>query len=1209
MYGKYGRGGGRGGNHGRMAVPPRSSAAAAVAITPRNRTALGNLRGKSNNNMLKKNANSDVLPSSGTEETFSLVHPPRALPFAMIIRLISDLVEEFRRAQSEGKEVRIKFGHQGTNSNVNIIDVGGKQFKFTWGSEQGDLCDIYEEQQDGEDGSGLLVASGSAWRKLNVQPILNESIQKNFKLRSEEAARFQKSRKAIVLDHGTSVVKPSKPMSFSSNDVTARKAPFKSANDIPAKKDKVEADSVSLARRSVAAVDKAQSSSKMKSKVRESAPVTAPAQKIQTFSIHSKSSDLRNHLITQLTENPKGLSVKAIEKLIGVQAKKIEPMLKTIANYQAPGRYVLKPGIEKESEKKLSPQNESSPEDQHAGSPLEVLSPLSDKVEQNIEQQLHLTPKQDSDINITEELDGHPNDSPGIDANTKASISDGSVSSSSSESGSDSDSDSGSSDSASASGSSSDSESDPSSSGEVSDVNVDIMSDNDKVDIEVESLEKLHESKSTPSVDRDESEHSDHREGGDEKEEGQFSKNSEDVDIDDGEYVSNMAQHYIVEKITSDADEDTEMAADDVFHGEAEVEPRDIKSSLSPVQCKKEDISSPITVRNDHLRVTEEERTVANGNQTDSNLVKSENLPRSTAKQDHDSSQSHTGSEKSRTKTKSRVHLEKREGEDADIGRNKESTPGLDLPGNRTSKLLIDSSEEALQPASLSGKFSYDEYPSRRSSAMMAVDTAKGVNDREQFDKHADGRRSSTRADNTSSKLKNNDSLQKAGKHNVTSGKASRLSDGVSKSVHENDAFGTRNFSAYEKPSRCGVDIKEAVDEGAEGKEKSVNHFKLSKDSENVEKHARCIDSQSNRLAEETGNLKDTGTMRQSSLQVASKDKNFEKEDMLKREYSDLELGELRESYSEEEPQRPKFTSEKTQSGMSTIEYKEKRGARRECEDHEFTRGANGSLPLETKGQSTPDQTGDNNKLDGRSGKRLLNDGSSDVLRPSKRPTVSQTRQNQHLDYPNSEQISRPVRMTDAPNKAASADMLKLSPPLPESQVKNSRSENMVKVQNMTAENDKDSIKKIKGNGCLSEKPKENPGAVKNSSSLKRKILSSGEDFYVKYEKDKPELRGPITSIEQFKEYTGEYQEKYSVYRTLNSILESDKEDFKNFEEELLSAKAKGDMKSYDEIAHRVIQAYSHCGKRHKRMKRVFYMLHEELTTLKQRASDFAAKP
>lgn len=74
-----------------------------------------------------------------------------------------------------------------------VIDVGGKEFGFTWSRD--DLCDIYEERQSGD---GLLLECGSAWRKLNVVRTLDESTKKHVKKRSEEIERELKSRKYTI---------------------------------------------------------------------------------------------------------------------------------------------------------------------------------------------------------------------------------------------------------------------------------------------------------------------------------------------------------------------------------------------------------------------------------------------------------------------------------------------------------------------------------------------------------------------------------------------------------------------------------------------------------------------------------------------------------------------------------------------------------------------------------------------------------------------------------------------------------------------------------------------------------------------------------------------------------------------------------------------------------------------------------------------------
>lgn len=78
-----------------------------------------------------------------------------------------------------------------------VINVGSKDFRFKWSSEPGDLCDIYEERQSGEDGNGLLAESGGAWRKLSVERVLDESVKNHVKMRSVEAEKRHKSRKYV----------------------------------------------------------------------------------------------------------------------------------------------------------------------------------------------------------------------------------------------------------------------------------------------------------------------------------------------------------------------------------------------------------------------------------------------------------------------------------------------------------------------------------------------------------------------------------------------------------------------------------------------------------------------------------------------------------------------------------------------------------------------------------------------------------------------------------------------------------------------------------------------------------------------------------------------------------------------------------------------------------------------------------------------------
>ncbi|XP_022724779.1 uncharacterized protein LOC111281320 [Durio zibethinus] len=133
---------------------------------------------------------------------------------------------------------RIKFDSIPPNPSGNVIDVGGKEFRFTWSWEFSDLCDIYKECQSGEDGNGLLVESGCAWRKLNVQCILNELTMNHVKMQSEEAECKHKSHKTIELDHGNPSMK-----NQIKNFAAAEASPWKShlkKKELAFKKQKVE---------------------------------------------------------------------------------------------------------------------------------------------------------------------------------------------------------------------------------------------------------------------------------------------------------------------------------------------------------------------------------------------------------------------------------------------------------------------------------------------------------------------------------------------------------------------------------------------------------------------------------------------------------------------------------------------------------------------------------------------------------------------------------------------------------------------------------------------------------------------------------------------------------------------------------------------------------------------------------------------------------
>lgn len=71
-------------------------------------------------------------------------------------------------------------------------------FGFSWSEEKGDLCDIYEEKSSGDDGNGLLVERGVAWRKLQLNRELNDSYSNKVKRSTLEADIKHRSRKYVL---------------------------------------------------------------------------------------------------------------------------------------------------------------------------------------------------------------------------------------------------------------------------------------------------------------------------------------------------------------------------------------------------------------------------------------------------------------------------------------------------------------------------------------------------------------------------------------------------------------------------------------------------------------------------------------------------------------------------------------------------------------------------------------------------------------------------------------------------------------------------------------------------------------------------------------------------------------------------------------------------------------------------------------------------
>ncbi|MCO5587586.1 hypothetical protein L7F22_041535 [Adiantum nelumboides] len=499
--------------------------------------------------------------ANAREESFQLLTHPSTMnrPFAMIIRLQPEILEELNQAEADGIQASMKFG---ANATGHTIQVGSESFKFSSASEPGDLCDIYEQKQ-GESGDPVLVEAGSAWRKLSVQRILSATEKDRVKKRTAEAEHRQKLRKSILVDPSTQMIIPQ----AGAAEANGRKPLAKLSKERPPKKQKVTTSPIKQRPQSTTTVvpghrqfaspaspsfDPPATSgrSNQMNYMSDSQPskgragsdrVVVPPPSIQKEkprtaasaapeSVKSGSAtnltDLRNFLIGLLQENPKGVSIKAIEKAVaeglsgGADKRALDKVLKSIASLHAPGKYFLNAGVEKGSylepglptssgrvqeavrptTNEAEPLNgileKEAPKEKEESSPFNRV--LSSVVSHSDIKETSPKLKRDSTISnevLTKQEAAHV---------TKDPSTGGSESSSSSGTGSGSESDSDSSgsgsgtDSGSGSGSGSDSDSSSSSSGASMDEDVDIMSDDDVEKGKVDSKQKPKGRESKP---------------------------------------------------------------------------------------------------------------------------------------------------------------------------------------------------------------------------------------------------------------------------------------------------------------------------------------------------------------------------------------------------------------------------------------------------------------------------------------------------------------------------------------------------------------------------------------------------------------------------------------------------------------------------------------------------------------------------------------
>ncbi|KAL3824429.1 hypothetical protein ACJIZ3_020458 [Penstemon smallii] len=1099
-------------------------------------------------------------PSTSSMESFSLLRE-NPLNFAMAIKLAPDLVDEIKRVEAQGGTARIKFDVNPNNSNGNVINVGDKNFKFTWSREIPDLCDVYEERQSGEGGNGLLVESGASWRKLNVQRVLDESTKNHVKMRSEEADRKNKSRKAIVLDPQIPSMK-NQMKAFAAAESNPWRN-FKHKKEPPSKKLKSEPtpavgppNSVYKSGLSTTTISRGKHASSSPSyqaeqygaspsplgggkKKHASVPDVPPAQNInktgisdkemhrrllsstsggkskQNHNTEVKPSDLRSLMISLLLDqHSTGMSLKALEKAVGDampnSPRQFEPILKQIATFQAPGRYFLKPGVDMESFKKPPSEIESSPKVSHNQSPapqkfdqLSAQNPsISSITALNNEEQIQLNPTPEHAPDTIGKVDILHNSSDHIGKKEVSEISEG-LAVNSSDSGSDSDSDSDSSDSGSHSKSKSRS---PvgSRSGSSSDSESDASSRSKQAsdeDVDIMSSDDDKESK--------------HKLQNSSKSKSPY---SEPVDIGNYEnqddHVSNVVE---IEKDPPEDNHETERAANYSFSN---------KEGEEPVEY------SPGYHEQQHREVYDRKL----------------DGPHSGVSSSFKPGQS--GSHEKLSKGKSK--------------RRSDDKHSDDRPHN-SKKLKSKNSSLSHPPSSQTGD-------------------NRGIPTRPTSDLQQEGKRS-FEASSSGEK--------RPGKHDILGG-------------------GVNKYSERIPQSNESLRINKRFDKEAHNEDSLSSERRPTKiPAEGIGEIYATLTESHYRKPELLGKVQEAGPHSNSNTGYSPKNKNTSNivrspemnalGNVLRRKISELELGEFREPPSCDKNAGPEKQFER-KSSFKQLENRPMDSERRNS-DSSITKHFN-KIIADSRKLSPPNTEAVVHGISDRSSNRKVQDHNVDGPTrpdgPSKRkvlrygddltrPHSSATRPpQQHQSCgDHTEVASQQNNVQEMNSKSRYAEAGTGHGASLEACVDTSRK----LVVNATEQHQPDPIQGVIPHS-IKESKKQKPNKAGDSSKQNVASLTGSNDggekrrgsswnenscSYTKYEKEEPELKGPIKDASQYEEYVKDYQEKYESYCSLKKILESYSDEFSNLGKDL-EAYSGRDIKKYHDILGQIRSSFLQYG-------------------------------
>ncbi|CAN8270348.1 unnamed protein product [Cochlearia groenlandica] len=1156
MYGgssKPSRGGGRSGGGGGGPSRNRNSFHPPTNRHPSPAARIPSGGGSSSSAVASRHRNTKSVASSTTapravEETFSIVRREIPSDFGMIIRLAPDLVEEIKRVEAQGETAKIKFDEFPNNSTGNIINVGGKEFKFTWSREPGDLCDVYEEHQGGEDGNGVLIEAGCAWRKLNVQRTLDESTTSHMKMRSVEADQRNNSRKAIVLDSGN----PSLTKQVALAEANPWRLSNKQKKEPPPKKRKVDPPTVPIGGPKPS-FKPGDSSPVVKNRLSVS-PGPSPSKKCNTplsygigsiakshtakenftplqaksrenmvagekdtstwennvlrdtsgyqATIVNEETDLQAHLVDLLRETP--MSLKALEKTIGGKipnvGKKIELILKKIANFQAP-RYFLKSGAEFESydsgsspeHQQFLPVTECNRDDLSVlgGRNMEEFS-VSERNGEGSERGLPVDLEEQ--LNAEENLDIEHHSSGILHEEKRSEGTEGQARSSSDRDSSYSESD---------TGSSSDSEA-SSNSKEGSDEEVHIKSDGDKEPQQtIRSAER--DAIDLPGHDSDAVD----IDGLDSDEVDIDGHDSDAVDID-----GHGSDAVDVEGNSSDEDHEAE------------------SKKVSNNNWETEVITSASATANEEVVISDEEQ-MASGHDK---LRERHNFigqffddTENTAKGSLKGDQPDNSEGLARDQNQKAPDLEHYSQKSARV-KNKKSQSFNQLPAIGKKSQLQEHKDDVELP---------------NASASQTINPLREL------------QKPFTEKANRHGQIKPVDASGKSNKHSDALGDVCKTDEG---DHFPQDMLYGRSGKTFRDNHREDV------------------HFKNKFPNTKVDGDAA---------------IRPSATSNRKHGEPDGSEKDPKNGPMLQKQVSELELGELPERLGEEDTSM-KQLEEKSSYKQSNLKpsTSEKLGTR-----------------SDKRRSKKPDPK--------KSAPSLASNGIKDcperVVEDSERfqKHVSQSH-GQNLTGTYTEVGSHNKNLEDTSNKSRKKDTrARVGTSLEGYGETNKRtpiSENGSKRAS-TSRSSRESKRHATStmsnpvNGHKDAASKPGDSVVRER---RKKSFDEEDSSYLKYEKASPELKGPIGDYSQYKAYMQEYLDKYDSYCSVNIILESHRNDFQKLGQDLEFAKGRG-MERYNKTVEVIKETYCIYGERHKRLKKVFVVLHEELKQLKQRMKDYAS--